>query len=36
MRIENGMAIPSDEPGLGIEWDWAEIARRADGLVVLT
>jgi L-alanine-DL-glutamate epimerase-like enolase superfamily enzyme len=22
VRIENGNAIPSMEPGLGIEWDW--------------
>ena len=22
MRIENGRAIPSDAPGLGIAWDW--------------
>jgi L-alanine-DL-glutamate epimerase-like enolase superfamily enzyme len=29
IRIENGFAIPSDRPGLGIEWDWAAIARRA-------
>jgi L-alanine-DL-glutamate epimerase-like enolase superfamily enzyme len=25
MRIENGRAIPSDAPGLGIAWDWAAI-----------
>jgi L-alanine-DL-glutamate epimerase-like enolase superfamily enzyme len=32
MRIENGRAIPSDEPGLGIAWDWDAIdARRVDG-----
>ncbi|MDH7973914.1 mandelate racemase/muconate lactonizing enzyme family protein [Sphingomonas sp. AR_OL41] len=28
MRIENGRAFPSDTPGLGIDWDWAAIARR--------
>jgi len=28
MRTEHGRAIPSDEPGLGIEWDWPEIERR--------
>jgi L-alanine-DL-glutamate epimerase-like enolase superfamily enzyme len=27
MRIENGHAIPSDEPGLGIAWDFAAITR---------
>jgi len=32
MRIENGRAVPSDEPGLGIAWDWAAIDRqRVDG-----
>ena len=25
MRIEQGMAIPSDRPGLGIDWDWAAV-----------
>ena len=27
MRIEGGRAVPSDEPGLGIAWDWAAIDR---------
>jgi len=27
MRIKNGEAMPSDRPGLGIDWDWAEIER---------
>jgi L-alanine-DL-glutamate epimerase-like enolase superfamily enzyme len=27
MRIEDGRARPSDAPGLGIDWDWAAIAR---------
>lgn len=27
MRIENGRAVPSDEPGLGIAWDWEAIER---------
>jgi L-alanine-DL-glutamate epimerase-like enolase superfamily enzyme len=27
MRIESGHAIPSDEPGLGIAWDFAAIKR---------
>ena len=29
MRIEDGHAIPSDKPGLGIEWDFAAIDRLA-------
>jgi L-alanine-DL-glutamate epimerase-like enolase superfamily enzyme len=29
MRIEDGHAIPSDEPGLGIAWDWKAIERQA-------
>lgn len=28
MRIESGKAVPSDEPGLGIAWNFEEIARR--------
>jgi L-alanine-DL-glutamate epimerase-like enolase superfamily enzyme len=31
MRIENGRAVPSTEPGLGIAWDWAAIDRRREG-----
>ena len=32
MRIENGRALPSDEPGLGIAWDWDAVDRqRVDG-----
>ena len=27
MRIEDGHAIPSDEPGLGIAWDFEAIAK---------
>jgi len=27
MRIENGRAVPSDEPGLGIDWDFDAIER---------
>jgi hypothetical protein len=27
MRIEQGRAIPSPEPGLGIDWDFREIER---------
>ena len=29
MRIENGYAIPSRAPGLGIAWDFAAISRAA-------
>ena len=25
LRIEHGMALPPNEPGLGIDWDWAKI-----------
>lgn len=33
MRMENGRAFPSSEPGLGIDWDWTEIdKRRVDNL----
>lgn len=32
MRVEKGRAIPSDEPGLGIEWDMASIASRSLGM----
>jgi len=28
MRIENGRAVPSDEPGLGIAWDWEAVDRQ--------
>ena len=34
MKIEDGHGIPSDTPGLGIDWDGAAIAKRA--LVELT
>jgi L-alanine-DL-glutamate epimerase-like enolase superfamily enzyme len=29
VRIEDGRAIPPETPGLGIDWDRAEIERRA-------
>jgi L-alanine-DL-glutamate epimerase-like enolase superfamily enzyme len=29
MKVENGQAIPSDRPGLGIDWDWDAIAALA-------
>jgi L-alanine-DL-glutamate epimerase-like enolase superfamily enzyme len=28
LGIEDGYALPSDAPGLGIEWDWPAIGRR--------
>jgi L-alanine-DL-glutamate epimerase-like enolase superfamily enzyme len=28
MRVEDGHAIASDEPGLGIAWDWKAIQKR--------
>ena len=32
MRIDDGRAVPSDEPGLGIAWDFAAIDRmKVDG-----
>lgn len=36
MQFENGYALPFDGPGLGIEWDWAEIEklRTADKAVM--
>ena len=29
MRIEDGHGVPSQAPGLGIDWDWAGIERLA-------
>ncbi|MCP5087819.1 MAG: mandelate racemase/muconate lactonizing enzyme family protein [Rhodobacteraceae bacterium] len=29
MQIENGTAIPSNSPGLGIDWDWKAIAAKS-------
>jgi len=29
LSIHEGQAMPPDEPGLGIEWDWASIAERS-------
>jgi L-alanine-DL-glutamate epimerase-like enolase superfamily enzyme len=35
MRIEDGHAIPSAHPGLGIDWDWPAIeARRVNGITI--
>ena len=31
MRIDNGRAVPSDSPGLGIAWDFAAIDRMKVG-----
>jgi L-alanine-DL-glutamate epimerase-like enolase superfamily enzyme len=27
LRIADGHAVPSSEPGLGIDWDWDRIGR---------
>lgn len=33
MKVENGRAVPSTEPGLGIAWNWEAIERtKVDGL----
>jgi L-alanine-DL-glutamate epimerase-like enolase superfamily enzyme len=33
MRIDEGKALPSERPGLGLEWDWQAIeAMRAQGV----
>lgn len=29
MKIDNGFAIPSDEPGLGIQWNWNTIETKS-------
>jgi L-alanine-DL-glutamate epimerase-like enolase superfamily enzyme len=31
LLVRNGMASPSDEPGIGINWDWAQINAHAVG-----
>ena len=31
MRVEDGMAVAPDEPGLGIAWDWPAIRQRSVG-----
>jgi L-alanine-DL-glutamate epimerase-like enolase superfamily enzyme len=36
MRMENGMAVPSDVPGLGIDWDWDAIAAKETGKRAIT
>jgi L-alanine-DL-glutamate epimerase-like enolase superfamily enzyme len=35
IRIEQGRAVPSDKPGIGIEWDWPAIRRMADAPAVI-
>ncbi len=35
IRIENGHAIPSDKPGIGIEWDWQAIKKMAGAPAVI-
>lgn len=29
VKIEHGRAVPPETPGLGIDWDWAEVEKRA-------
>ena len=29
MQMVDGYAIPANEPGIGIDWDWSELERRA-------
>lgn len=36
MRIDSGRAVPSPEPGLGIDWDWTAIARMSDAHLAFT
>ena len=36
MRIENGRALPSSKPGLGIDWNWEAIARNSDTTLSVT
>ena len=35
IRIEDGHAMPSDNPGLGIEWDWQAIKKMAGAPAVI-
>jgi L-alanine-DL-glutamate epimerase-like enolase superfamily enzyme len=34
MRLENGVAYPSEQPGLGIDWNWDAITQLATSYVV--
>lgn len=36
LRIADGHAVPSDAPGLGIDWDWQAIDKRAGTPLVVT
>jgi L-alanine-DL-glutamate epimerase-like enolase superfamily enzyme len=36
IKVEGGYAFPPETPGLGIEWDWASIAKRQVADVTLT
>ena len=36
LRIASGRAVPSDAPGLGIDWDWPAIAHLADARLGFT
>ncbi len=36
MRMEDGLAVASNEPGLGIDWDWAAIAAQQTGARSIT
>ncbi len=36
MRFEGGRATPSDDPGLGIDWDWEQIERMSLVMHALT
>lgn len=35
IRIERGRALPSDKPGIGIEWNWPAIRRMSDAPAVI-
>lgn len=35
VSVHDGMAIPPEEPGLGIDWDWAAIEQRRVGATTL-
>jgi L-alanine-DL-glutamate epimerase-like enolase superfamily enzyme len=36
MRVENGMAVAPDQPGLGIDWDWQAISAKEIGARTIT
>jgi L-alanine-DL-glutamate epimerase-like enolase superfamily enzyme len=35
LTIDRGYAVPSDKPGLGIEWDWAAIEKKRAGAPIV-